>query len=105
MTVKSSILLLIALCASSSGLAQNTRMPQPPPVPNPEAADAPALDQEAADAQPYAWKILPPLGLREPSTIDTLYMNYAQRFVPSMVTDAYGTTGNYGAPGRTLILF
>lgn len=105
MTVKSSILLLIALCASSSGLAQNTRMPQPPPVPNPEAADAPALDQEAADAQPYAWKILPPLGLREPSTIDTLYMNYAQRFVPSMVTDAYGTTGNYGAPGRTLLYF
>ena len=36
-------------------------------------------------APSYAWKMLPPLGLREPSTIDTTLYNYAQESVPSAV--------------------
>lgn len=32
-------------------------------------------------APSYAWKMLPPLGLREPSTIDTTLYNYAQESV------------------------
>lgn len=51
----------------------------------------------------YAWTLLQPLGLHEPSTIDTLFTNYAQRFVPSMQSDAWACTGNYGAEGTNRI--
>lgn len=47
----------------------------------------------------YAWDILPPLGLHEPATIDTLFQNYAQRSVPTDQHIVYATTGNLGAPG------
>ncbi|MDE5809741.1 MAG: putative porin [Muribaculaceae bacterium] len=53
----------------------------------------------------YAWKITPPLGLREESTIDTLLLNYYRQSVPSDVSDAYATTGNLGAEGLNLIFF
>ncbi len=56
-------------------------------------------------APSYAWKVIEPLGLREESTIDTLFTNYAQEFIPSAVSPAYATTGNYGAEGETLIFF
>ena len=50
-----------------------------------------------------AWTIIQPLGLREPATIDTLFENYSLEFVPSLVSDAYCLTGNYGAPGKNMI--
>lgn len=50
-----------------------------------------------------AWTVLPPLGLREPATIDTLFENYSRQSVPGEVTDAYVTTGNLGAEGENLI--
>ena len=53
----------------------------------------------------YAWKLLPPLGLREEATIDTLLLNYYRKSVPSDVSDAYATTGNLGAEGLNLIFF
>lgn len=53
----------------------------------------------------YAWKLLPPLGLREEATIDTLLLNYYRNAVPSDVSDAYATTGNLGAEGLNLIFF
>ena len=53
----------------------------------------------------YAWKLLPPLGLREPATIDTLYTDYSLRFVPQTVSPAYAATGNYCAEGYNLIYF
>ncbi len=56
-------------------------------------------------APSYAWKVVPPLGEREPATIDTLHTNYAQETVPSEVSDAYATTGNYGTEGYNLIYF
>lgn len=57
-------------------------------------------------APSYAWTIMPPLGLREPSTIDTTLINYAQRSVPSeVVSPAYATTGNYGTEGINMIFF
>ncbi len=55
-------------------------------------------------APSYAWKMLPPLGLHEPATIDTLLYNYFRQYVPSEVSDAYATTGNYGAEGLNMIL-
>ena len=54
-------------------------------------------------APSYAWKLLSPLGLREEATIDTLFQNYSQEFVPSFVSPAYATTGNYGNEGMNMI--
>ncbi|MCI5978915.1 MAG: putative porin [Bacteroidales bacterium] len=50
-----------------------------------------------------AWTILPPLGLREKSTIDTLFENYNRQAIPSLVSDAYCTTGNLGGEGTNMI--
>ncbi len=52
-----------------------------------------------------AWSVSEPLGLHYPSTIDTLHLNYHSTMVPSMVSDAWLTTGNYGAPGQNQIFF
>lgn len=53
----------------------------------------------------YAWKVMPPLGLREPATIDTNYIDYSLRSVPSGVSPAYATTGNLGAEGINMVFF
>lgn len=53
----------------------------------------------------YAWKVMPPLGLREPATIDTSYIDYSLRSVPSEVSPAYATTGNFGTEGINMIFF
>ena len=54
-------------------------------------------------APSYAWRVIEPLGLREPTTIDTLPDNYGQQSVPSMKSDAWATTGNLGAEGINMI--
>lgn len=51
----------------------------------------------------YAWKLEPPLGLREHATIDTLPDNYSRRSVPGEVSDAWATTGNMGGAGINMI--
>ena len=48
-------------------------------------------------APSYAWKIMPPLGLHEEADIDTNFIDYSRQSVPSAVSDAWATTGNYGA--------
>lgn len=50
-----------------------------------------------------AWTLTTPLGLHEPSTIDTLLYNYQKQFVPAMTTDAYATTGQLTGPGLDMI--
>lgn len=52
-----------------------------------------------------AWTLIYPLGLHEPSTMDTLLYNYQKQAVPSIVTPAYATTGNLGAEGENMIFF
>lgn len=54
---------------------------------------------------PTSWKVIPPLGLRESAPVDTILYNYAQEFVPTLVTPAYATTGNFGTEGQTLLFF
>lgn len=56
-------------------------------------------------APSYAWSMLQPLGLHEPTSIDTLFLNYGQRSVPSAVSPAYATTGNLGTEGLNMIFF
>ena len=51
----------------------------------------------------FAWSVSEPLGLHYPSTIDTIHLDYHRTMVPSMVSDAWLTTGNYGAPGQNQI--
>lgn len=52
-----------------------------------------------------AWSITDPLGERYENTIDTLAYNYQRQAVPSLTTDAFGTTGNLGAPALNMIYF
>ncbi len=54
-------------------------------------------------APSYAWRIIEPLGLREEAPVDTVPEGYAQRSVPSMISDAWATTGNLGGEGRNSI--
>ena len=53
----------------------------------------------------YAWTISEPLGLHFPGTIDTVLTNYYRSVVPSLISNAYVTTGNYGAAGQNQIFF
>lgn len=52
-----------------------------------------------------AWTLTFPLGAHVESTIDTLTYNYQRSAIPSMVTDAYATTGTIGAEGINLIYY
>lgn len=61
------------------------------------------LSSVVAQEPPYAWKLLAPLGLRENAELDTLPQNYYRRAIPSLVSDAYATTGNIGAEGLNMI--
>lgn len=56
-------------------------------------------------APSYAWTIGDPLGLQYRSTIDTVHINYHKEFIPSMRSNAWATTGNYGAQGQNQIFF
>lgn len=62
-------------------------------------------EQETKIYTPSAWTLATPLGIHEPATIDTLSYNYQRRAIPSMVTDAYATTGNIGGEGLDMIYF
>ena len=63
----------------------------------------PAKKQTLAPS--YAWKASAPLGLHVPATIDTLQYNYFREFIPSQISNAYATTGNFGAAGINSIYF
>lgn len=55
-------------------------------------------------APSYAWTVMPPLGLHQASTIDTLMLNYYRQAIPSeAVSAAYATTGNTAAPGLNML--
>jgi len=50
-----------------------------------------------------AWTASSPMGLRLDATIDTLLYNYGQKSVPSMLSDAWASTGNLGSEGLNMI--
>lgn len=54
---------------------------------------------------PSVWTLKYPLGQRQTAQFDTLPYNYQRQAIPSMVSDAYATTGNLGAEGETQIFF
>lgn len=61
--------------------------------------------KKQAIAPSYSWSISDPLGLRYPAAIDTAYENYGLRFISSLRSKAWSTTGNYGAQGQDMIFF
>lgn len=54
-------------------------------------------------APSYAWRVTPDLGVRLPTGIDTLMLNYDRTAIPSQATDAYLTTGNLGGSGLDMV--
>lgn len=70
---------------------------------------APDRTQEGAAAKPSvivpttAWVAREPLGLRDSVAVDTLEQDYFRRSIPSTITAAYVTTGNFGAEGKDMI--
>ena len=50
-----------------------------------------------------AWRLMAPLGLHEPTTIDTLLYNIYQSAVPSAMSPAFATTGNQASAGKNMI--
>jgi hypothetical protein len=52
-----------------------------------------------------AWTLSWPLGTHIESTLDTLLYNYQRRFVESMRSDAWATTGAYTAPALNMMYF
>lgn len=51
------------------------------------------------------WHITYPLGAHVPAAMDTLTYNYQRLSIPSMVSDAYASTGNLGSPGLDMLFF
>lgn len=52
-----------------------------------------------------AWTLSTPLGNHVKSNIDTLLYNYQRRFIPSLKSDAFATTGTLDAEGINMIYF
>ncbi len=52
-----------------------------------------------------AWGLTEPLGQHTEATIDTLFEDYHRIAVGNMVSPAWATTGNYGAPGQDQVFF
>ncbi len=66
------------------------------------ATEAPVAEKKQAPKS-YAWKLIAPLGLREEAPMDTLPLNYYRQSIPSLVSDAWATTGNLGAEGQNML--
>lgn len=69
------------------------------------ASTAVAKKKQQVIAPSYAWTIGEPLGLHYASTLDTLHFNYHKGFVPSMHSNVWATTGNYGAEAQNQVFF
>lgn len=101
----SSLAIILAVLCSVAAGAQTRRSPSQQGGNNNSGNSNESSDSEkpAVIVKPSAWKMIEPLGLREESTIDTLFMNYSRRSVPNDVTDAWCTTGNLGTEGLNMI--
>ncbi|MBD5232926.1 MAG: putative porin [Bacteroidales bacterium] len=84
------IFTLLSLISFSPAFAQSEE--------NTESAPKPSISSLS-----YSWKLIEPLGLRERVPMDTLPLNYYRQSIPSLVSDAWATTGNLGAEGINMI--
>ncbi|MBP3299129.1 MAG: putative porin [Muribaculaceae bacterium] len=77
---------------------------------SPASGHAPQADDDTPDTlkverKPSCWTLISPLGLHKEAQFDTLPYNYQRQAVPSLVSDAYCTTGNLGGEGQNEIFF
>lgn len=77
---------LSAICGYAQDLGTDTHKHKDPVVP-----------------PPTAWTDILPLGIHQDADIDTTYLNYSRRAIPSAVSDAWATTGNFAAQGINMI--
>lgn len=68
------------------------------------AATSTSQSHETVLPQSYAWRVISPLGLREPAPMDTLTLNYYRQAIPSEAFSyAWACTGNMGAEGKNML--
>lgn len=95
-----SFLAVIIMLSSAAAYAQmpprSTSGRGKPTMPEIEAKDS--VEREGS-----AWTLTFPLGDHVESQIDTLTYNYQRYSIPTLVSDAWATTGNIGAEGINLI--
>lgn len=89
---------IVALCAVLLGFARVSAQDNATPS-NIFRPDGGQPHKHVQLAPSYAWKLIPPLGLHEDTTLDTLMLNYYRESIPSLVSDAWTTTGNLGGEG------
>lgn len=61
--------------------------------------------KSAPKPPPTAWTLIYPLCLHEPAGVDTILYNYQRQAVPSLVSEAWATTGNLGGEGLQMNFF
>ena len=102
MIAKRILIICLAALALTSVMAQN-RLGRPTPKTS-QSQQEPMEGAPADTVRPgTAWTLTFPLGNPVESTIDTLTYNFQRTSIPSMVTDAYATTGILGGEGINLI--
>lgn len=69
------------------------------------ASTSGSTDEKKTYPPGSAWTLSWPLGTHIESTLDTLLYNYQRRFVESMRSDAWATTGQYTGPALDMMYF
>lgn len=70
-----------------------------------QGAASQSSSQQLPPQSVYAWEMTGPLGNRTPAEVDTLLHNYYLQAVPTDVSLAWASTGNYGTEGINMIYF
>lgn len=104
MSSKRLYILLIAFLSLSAVFAQSPGRRQQSIGKSNNASESGANKSDTI-REGSAWTLTFPLGNHVESRIDTLTYNFQRVSIPSMVTDAYATTGNLGAEGIDMIYF
>ncbi len=100
------ILFLTIILSFLSGMTPVDPVRAQNAIPNNNNSNASSHSKKNEEVKPgNAWTLTDPLGLHEPSTLDTLLYNYQRRNIPSMISNAYALTGNLGAEGKNMLFF
>lgn len=96
------IIAATAVATSLQGLSVAANAQSAPPRPSGESSEN-TENRAEPKRESSAWTLQTPLGAHLKSEIDTLLYNYQRRSIPSLVSDAYASTGNTGGEGLNMI--
>lgn len=99
--MKISIRHIILLAVSAVSIAAGA---QPRPQSRQQSQQNQSKTPEIQQKQ-SAWRVDPILGERFDAEVDTNFINYSMRSVPTLASTAVATTGNLGGPTYNLIFF